>query len=70
MMTEAPPLYVPCPRCKGDQLISVCTDPGNDWRPSRWEYVTCPLCHGTKEADRELAEEWLADQPEGTRDDD
>ncbi len=25
------PLYVQCPRCRGDRRIRVCTRPGNDW---------------------------------------
>ncbi len=51
-------LYVKCPRCRGTRHISVCTDPGHDFRPSQWEYINCPLCHATGEADADLAREW------------
>lgn len=57
-------LYVTCPRCQGRRDIYVCTDPGNDFRPSRGEYVGCPLCHQTGEADADRATEYLADQAE------
>ncbi len=52
-------LYVKCPRCRGTRHINVCTDPGNDYQPSQWEYVDCPLCHATGEADADLAREWI-----------
>ena len=51
-------LYVPCPRCRDGQ-ISVCTDPGNDFTPSRWEFVACPVCHGTREADAQTALDFI-----------
>jgi hypothetical protein len=57
-------LYVPCPRCKGERLVWACTDPGNDWFPSRHESFNCPLCWATGEADREEAEAWQAKQTE------
>ena len=53
------PLYVPCPRCKGEKLVWACTSPGDGWFPTRWESFDCPLCHATGQADRELAEEWV-----------
>jgi hypothetical protein len=57
-------LYVSCPRCRGSRQIVVCTDPGNDFRPSQWECVGCPLCHQTGEADANLAAEWVAERAE------
>lgn len=54
-------LYPLCPRCMGERTISVCTDPGGDFRPSRWEYVSCPECHATGEADAERAASYIAD---------
>lgn len=53
------PLYVPCPRCRGRRDIAVCTDPGGYYRPSVWEYVGCPTCHQTGEADRQMAADYL-----------
>ncbi len=59
---EAGEIYPHCPRCRGSRMISVCTDPGGDYRPSQWEYVTCPCCRGAGEADAEEAlafiEQW------------
>ena len=64
MVAKTSDLYVSCPRCRGNKMISVCTRPGNDFHPSRWEYVNCPLCHATGEADRENAAEWVTEQAE------
>lgn len=58
------PLYVPCPRCKGERLVYAYTSPGNEFFPARGEYFTCPLCQGTGEADREEAERYQQDQAE------
>lgn len=61
-MTDDPPLYVPCPRCKGERTVFAYTDHGGDYRPSCGEYFTCPLCSGTGEADRASADEWRAER--------
>jgi hypothetical protein len=57
-MSDAP-LYVPCPRCKGDRLVWACTNPGNDFAPSSWDSFDCPLCYATGEADRNMATAWV-----------
>ena len=51
-------LYVTCPRCKGDGTVFAYTSIGNGFTPSVGEYFSCPLCHGTGEADRQLADAW------------
>lgn len=56
------PLYVPCPRCKGNRIVFAYTHLRSDYQPSLGEYFTCPLCSGTGEADRASAEEWQADR--------
>lgn len=56
---EAGELYPHCPRCRGSHMISVCTDPGSDFRPSQWEYVNCPCCGATGEAAVESALEFI-----------
>ena len=45
-------------------MISVIIRPGTDFTPSVGEFINCPLCHATGEADAELAAEWQADQLE------
>lgn len=45
-------LYPQCPRCDGAKLISAQTRYGH-------EYLPCPLCHGTGEADRDAALSWI-----------
>lgn len=52
-------LYPLCPRCKGSRTVIVCTQAGDGFRPSRSEYINCPLCHATGEAEAELAEEFI-----------
>ena len=64
MTSDDEPLYVPCPRCKGDHVVFAYTSIGDGYTPSRGEYFTCPLCRGTGEADREEAAEFVADQEE------
>lgn len=61
--TDAP-LYVPCPRCRGSRQVFAYTRLGNELRHATGEYFTCPLCHGTAEADREAAGRYIADQAE------
>lgn len=58
---QSAPLYVPCPRCKGERLVWACTHSGNEFFPAVWDSFNCPLCHATGEADRVLAEEWERD---------
>lgn len=57
-------LYVHCPRCNGRRMISVITRVGDGFRPSQGEYVDCPLCHATGEADADLALNFIEDWQE------
>lgn len=45
-------LYPKCPRCDGHKLILAETNYGSEW-------LNCPLCGATGEADRDAALEWI-----------
>ncbi len=56
--------YVPCPRCKGTRMVYAITRESNGFSPSVGEYFTCPLCHGTAEAARKSAAEYVTEREE------
>jgi DnaJ-class molecular chaperone len=53
-------LYPPCPRCRGDYQIEVVIQ--IDGEQIETEYITCPTCSGTGEAEMEKAERWVLDR--------
>jgi hypothetical protein len=52
-MADSLPLYARCPRCLGGRFVTAFTEPSNGFTPMRSESFTCPVCHGTGEADME-----------------
>lgn len=56
---DAGELYPCCPRCNGRQDVSVCTKVSNGFSASQWECISCPLCHGTGEADADAARDYI-----------
>lgn len=46
MTVEKEKVYVTCPRCKGLRTISI-VRLGNDFTPSRGEFIKCLRCDGT-----------------------
>lgn len=61
---QAGELYPHCPRCGGSRMISVYIDAGSPFRPSVLEYVNCPLCHATGEADADEARSFITEWAE------
>lgn len=61
---EAGELYPQCPRCKGDRQIYVYTVPPTDFSRGEGEYISCPCCHGTGEADADNARAFIRDWQE------
>lgn len=60
-MSEPDALYIPCPRCEGRCQVHVYTRLPTEFRPAVGEYISCPLCGGTGEAERETARRWIED---------
>ena len=58
------PLYALCPRCTGRRYVTAITETGNDFSPTRTEDFTCPVCHGTGEADMDDIMEAATDDNE------
>jgi len=52
------------PRCTGRRYVTAITETGNDFSPTRTEDFTCPVCHGTGEADMDDIMEAATDDNE------
>lgn len=56
-------LYPRCPRCGGDGQIYVYIEIDESYAGRhRGEYINCPCCSGTGEAEREKAIDWLKEE--------
>lgn len=56
--------YVPCPRCYGHRQVWAIARESDGFRPSVGEYFTCPLCHGTAEAEYDQAASYVTEREE------